>query len=71
MSKKYDVCTTNPPYMGKKTMGVKLSDYSKSNYVDTRTDLCTMFIEKCINYCKNNKYISMITMHSWMSFKQF
>lgn len=66
MSKKYDVCITNPPYMSSKGMGSILSSYIKNKYNNSKSDLCTVFIERCLRYSKNNKYIAMITMHSWM-----
>lgn len=66
MSKKYDVCITNPPYMNSKGMNNKLVNYVKENYRNTKSDLCTIFIEKCLKYCENNKYVAMITMNSWM-----
>ena len=66
MSMKYDVCVTNPPYMGSKGMSKMLSNYIKKYYNNSKSDLCTVFIERCIRYSKNNKYIAMITMHSWM-----
>lgn len=66
MSKKYDVCVTNPPYMGGKGMNTELSNYAKKNYKNTKSDLCMMFIERCINLTKSNKYTALITMHSWM-----
>lgn len=66
MSKKYDVCITNPPYMGIKSMSPGLSNYAKTNYQNSKSDLCTIFIDRCLKYSKNNKYVAMITMHSWM-----
>lgn len=66
MSMKYDVCVTNPPYMGAKGMGTSLSEFVKKNYPDSKSDLYSVFIEKCIKYSKENRYLAMITMHSWM-----
>lgn len=62
----YHACITNPPYMGSKSMGVKLQNYAKTHYSNSKSDLCTMFIERCLKYTKNNKFTAMITMHSWM-----
>lgn len=66
INKKYDICITNPPYMGSKGMDIKLLNYIKKEYSDTKSDLCSVFIEKCCRYVNQNKYIAMITMHSWM-----
>ena len=66
MSGKYDVVCTNPPYMGSKGMNVKVSDYVKKNYPESKSDLFAVFIEKCNQYTKDNCYQTMITQHSWM-----
>lgn len=71
LTNKYDVVCTNPPYMGASGMNAKLSDYCKDNYPDSKSDLFSVFIEKCGEFAKNNGYISMITMHSWMFLSSF
>ena len=71
ISKNYEVSITNPPYMGIKGMNIKLSDYVKKNYPNSKSDLCTVFIERTIKFTKYNKYISLITMHSWMFLSSF
>ncbi len=47
-------------------MGSKLLKYVKNNYKNSNADLCTIFIERCLEYSKNTRYIALITMHSWM-----
>ncbi len=66
MSAKYDVVVTNPPYMGSGGMSDKLSNYVKKNYVDSKSDLFAVFIEKSGTYAKKTGLISMITQHAWM-----
>lgn len=71
MSKKYDVVCTNPPYVGNRGMNRELKKYLDDNYKDSKSDLCTVFIEKCIYYTNKNMFTSMITMHSWMFLSSF
>lgn len=71
MSDKYEVCVTNPPYMGAKGMSKNLVEYAKKKHINTKSDLCIMFIEKCKNYTGVNNLIAMITMHSWMFLGSF
>ena len=71
LSKKYEVVTTNPPYMGSSLMDSKLSKYTKKNYPDSKSDMFAVFIEKCNELAKKNGYISMITMQSWMFLSSF
>lgn len=63
LAQKYDVVVTNPPYMAP---APAQADWVKKNYPDTKSDLCVVFIERNFGFLKQNGYISMITMHSWM-----
>ncbi|MBU3210062.1 BREX-1 system adenine-specific DNA-methyltransferase PglX [Clostridium algidicarnis] len=65
MSREYEVCVTNPPYMGRKGMEEKLKKYVEKVYSDSKSDLFSVFIDK---YTKNNIkfYTALITMQSWM-----
>lgn len=71
MGAKYDVVCTNPPYMGNRGIDSMLSSFLAKNYPDSKSDLCVVFIEKCLTYCKVNCYVSMVTMHSWMFVSSF
>ena len=71
MQQKYDVVVTNPPYMGSSGMSGKLSDYVKSEYSDSKSDLFAVFIERCRQMAKKNGYQAMITQHAWMFLSSF
>lgn len=67
MAQKYHVVTTNPPYMSVSSSGnSKLTQYVKKKYPYSKTDLFSIFIEKCIDMLRANCYTAMITMHAWM-----
>lgn len=66
MSRKYEVCVTNPPYMGLKKMSSNLAQYIQKVYPSSKSDLSSVFIEKCINIGKNDSFISMVTQHGWL-----
>ena len=61
LAQKYDVVVTNPPYMGSSGMSIKLSDYVKSDYPDSKSDLFAVFIERCGQMTKKNGCQAMIT----------
>lgn len=65
LAQKYDVVVTNPPYMGK-GLSSKLSCYLKKNYNDSKSDLFSVFIERCSCFTTKNGFWAMITQHSWM-----
>lgn len=71
MAQKYHVVVTNPPYMGGGGMSAKLSDYLKDHYIESKADLFSAFIEKCIVLCLKNGYSALITMQSWMFLQSF
>ncbi len=65
LSQRYHVGVTNPPYMGGNA-NQRLADFSKGSYPDSKSDLCTMFIERNLQMVVRNGLVSMITMQSWM-----
>jgi hypothetical protein len=60
----YDVMITNPPYCGISSLEAKPKKYFIDNYPNSKTDMFAMFMET--NFIKQNGYLSMINMHSWM-----
>lgn len=71
LSQKYDVAVTNPPYMGISNGNVKLKEFIKKNYPDSKSDLFAIFIERCGQMIKENRYQAMITQHAWMFLSSF
>ena len=71
LTQKYDVVITNPPYMNSNVMSEKLKKYLNKYYQNSKTDLCTAFMEN--HLVKNDGILAMINQHSWMflgSFKE-
>jgi len=71
MNQQYDVVVTNPPYMGIRKMDVKLVDYVKKYYPDSKTDLFAVFMEVANKFTKNDFYTAMINQQSWMFLSSF
>lgn len=63
---KYDVVVTNPPYMGGSGMNDRLSKYVKDNFPDSKSDMSTVFMERCLYLCAETGYMSMINIPVWM-----
>lgn len=66
LAQKYEVVVTNPPYRGVADVDVKLADYIKTNYPDSKNDLFAVFMEVCHKMNVKNGYQAMITQHAWM-----
>lgn len=71
LAQKYEIVVTNPPYMGNKSMSDCLTNYLKKYYQDSKTDMYSVFIERCLNMTVSNGFIAMITQHSWMFLSSF
>ena len=71
LSQQYDVVVTNPPYMAVSNAGVKVNDYVKKNFPDSKADMFAVFIERCGQMTKKNGYQAMITQHAWMFLSSF
>lgn len=66
LAQKYDVVVTNPPYMGSSGMGNKLSAYVKTWYPDTKGDMSTVCMERCLDMCNSTGLLAMINIPTWM-----
>ena len=71
LSQKYDVVTTNPPYMAVSNTSNLLNSFVKKKYPDSKADLFAVFMERCLAFTKKNGYCGMITQHSWMFLGSF
>lgn len=71
LSNKYEVVITNPPYMGNGNLNRNLSSYIKDKYPDSKSDLYSVFIERCQFQTKRHFFFALITQHSWMFLSSF
>lgn len=75
LCKKFDIVFTNPPYIGhKQGMNKDLSRYINERYSDAKYDIYAVFINRCIEFLKDQGLASLITQHTWMflgSYKKF
>ena len=72
LAKRYSVVVANPPYMGSGGMNLSLKEFAKKEYPDSKSDLCTMFIERNRDFADRfNGLVAMITMQSWMFLSSF
>ena len=63
---KYHAVVTNPPYMGGSGMGARLSKFVKDNYPDSKNDMSTVCMERCLALCSEDGYMTMINIPVWM-----
>jgi SAM-dependent methyltransferase len=63
--KEYDVVVANPPYLQSSKMGDTLKEFIRSNYKGKR-DLYASFMERSLQFSKDEGYIGMITPENFM-----
>lgn len=66
LSQKYECVITNPPYMVITNGNAKLSNFVKTNYPDSKSDMFAVFIVQCERMLKEQGFQAMITQHAWM-----
>ena len=66
LGQRYDVVVTNPPYISSSRMEGSLKDYVKNNYPETKSDLFSTFILRCLELCHENSLTGYMTPFVWM-----
>ncbi len=66
MSIVYDVCITNPPYIGNKGINDKLKKLIVDKYDQYKMDIFSVFMVRVSNYVFKNGHIGLMTPYVWM-----
>ncbi|SHF06696.1 BREX-1 system adenine-specific DNA-methyltransferase PglX [Clostridium fallax] len=70
MSRKYEVCVTNPPYIGVKGLNDNIKKYILIKKWDKyKGDLFTIFMKRNLIYTKKNGHLGFMTPYVWMFIK--
>ncbi len=62
----YDVVVTNPPYRDSGTLSEYMKTFLKDYYPDSKSDMYSAFIEKCLDLAAERGFLGMVTMQSCM-----
>ncbi len=71
LARQYAVVVTNPPYLGSAYMDNLLKKYITNHYPSGKRDVYAAFILCCIELCKPNGRVAMVTMQSWMFLRHY
>ena len=66
IDQRYDVVTTNPPYLSGRKMNKRLSTLMEHEYKEGKGDLYAAFIIRCQELLAPEGLMGMLTMHSFM-----
>lgn len=69
--KDFHIVVTNPPFLksGKQTEYIQL--FCNLNYLQTKNDLSTCFIERCSEFSKSGGIFSLVSPQNWLFLKTF
>ncbi|MEI7768475.1 MAG: BREX-1 system adenine-specific DNA-methyltransferase PglX [Chloroflexales bacterium] len=71
LDRRYALVVTNPPYMGSANMDALLKSYVEKHFKAGKRDLYAAFILRCLNLCRSQGRVAMITQQSWMFLRSF
>lgn len=71
LARKFDCVVANPPYMGSSSFSPFMSKWIKRNYPDSCRDLCTAFIERCLELSIALGISATVTSCTWMFISSF
>jgi hypothetical protein len=62
----FTLVSTNVPYLGRLKQAETLKNYCESTYSDSKADLATCFMERCLDFCDRNcGSTALITPQLW------
>lgn len=70
LTARYDLVTTNPPYMTGGNMSGSLKSYLRANYPDNWSDLFASFTERCLDF-QTGGYVGMVVQQSLMFLRSY
>lgn len=71
LSREFSVVIANPPYMPVSSMEPWAKKWVEQHYSDEKSDLCTCFIKRGLDFTIHDGYTSLITASSWMFISSF
>ena len=66
LSRRYTLCITNVPYLGRGQQDQILADYGEVNHPEAKNDLATMFVERMLRWTEPAGSIAAVTPQNWL-----
>lgn len=74
LSSGFTLVATNVPYLGRGKQDKLLNDYCDHFHSDSKADLATCFIERCLNFCDRKSSAALVAPQAWwfaVTYKNF
>jgi hypothetical protein len=62
----FTLVATNVPYLGRGKQDEVLQDYCERVYPESKADLATCFVERCLEFCALGGNTSLVTPQNWL-----
>jgi type II restriction/modification system DNA methylase subunit YeeA len=66
LAMKFDAVFANPPYMGGKGMNPELKVFAQKNFPNSKSDMFSMFMERCLDCGNPAASLAFVTPYVWM-----
>lgn len=65
LGKKYTVIPTNVPYLSRSKQSPRLKQFCDENYAESKHELATVFVERCLSFAAGSSTIAVVTPQNW------
>ncbi|MBI3372700.1 MAG: SAM-dependent methyltransferase [Betaproteobacteria bacterium] len=66
LAKRFTLVATNVPYLGRGKQDEVLRDYCEGQHIESKADLATCFVERCLDYCEEGGSTLLVTPQTWL-----
>ena len=66
LTMRYDFIVTNVPYLSRNKQGEVLRAYCEKNYPEGKSDLATVFMERCLDLCVTGGTVCCVLPQNWL-----
>jgi hypothetical protein len=66
MAGEFTLVATNVPYLGRGKQDEILHQHCSKFYPESKADLATVFIERCLSYCAPGATVSIVSPQNWL-----
>ena len=74
LSSKYHLVVTNVPYLSRGKQATVLKEFCEKTYSEAKSDLATVFLERCLKLCTEGGTTSIVLPQNWLfltTYKKF
>lgn len=68
---KYHLVLTNVPYLGRGKQNKPLAEHCLKYFPDSKLDLATCFVERCMDFCAKGGVTALVTPQNWLFLRNY